>query len=63
MCVESKSFALTASTYIALNALEILQLVLTASTYIAFDVMAGKSSVSAFQNFFELKIGYILRKL
>ena len=36
MCVESMSFTSTALTYIALNALEILQLVLTVSTYIAF---------------------------
>ena len=36
MCVESIYFTSTALTYIALNALEILQLVLTVSTYITF---------------------------
>ena len=35
MYVESMSFASTASTYIALNGLEILQ---TVSTYIAFEL-------------------------
>ena len=45
MCVESMSIASTASTYIVLNALEILQLASIVSTYIAFDVMAGKSLV------------------
>ena len=56
MCVECMSFALTASTYIALNALEILRLALLVSTYIVFDGMDGKPLVSAFQNFFKLKI-------
>ena len=55
MCVESMSFALTASTYIALNDLEILQHVSTVSTYIACDSMAGKPSISAVQNFFRIE--------
>ena len=63
MCVESMSFASTALTYIALNTLEILQLVLTVLTYIAFDGMTQKPSVSAFQVFFRIENWLNIKKV
>ena len=63
MCVYCVENVLTALTYIALNALEILMPSVDSINIYSIDFMVKKPSVSAFQNFLQIENWLNIKKV